>query len=249
MRVSLAKLFLIACIFSLSAQADEVNVAVAANFAAPMQDIAAAFTQETGHTTVLSFGATGAFYAQIKNGAPFHMLLAADQATPAKLESENLAVNDTRFTYAVGKLALWSKQAGLVDDNGDILRTGSFKRIAIANPKLAPYGAAAVETLTQLGLLERIRPKFVQGENIAQAYQFVATGNAPLGFVALSQIYKDGRVTEGSAWIVPVNMHPPLQQDAVTLLAGKDNSAAAALATYLRGEKAHNIICAYGYAC
>jgi molybdate transport system substrate-binding protein len=238
-----------ACGFAIAVNAAEVNVAVAANFTAPMQKIAVAFAQDTNHSAVLSFGATGALYAQIANGAPFQMLLAADNETPARLETDGRALSGTRFTYALGRLALWSRQPGLVDDEGEILRSGNIDRIALANPRLAPYGAATVETLSHLGLLERLRPKFVQGENIAQAYQFVATGNAALGFVALSQVYADGRVTEGSAWIVPDILHTPIQQDAVILNAGKDNPAAAALATYLRGEKAIGIICSYGYHC
>jgi len=245
----LSKLLLTACCFSCLTQAAEVNVAVAANFSGPMQKIAAAFAEDTGHLALLSFGATGNFYSQIRNGAPFEMLLAADETTPARLEREGLGLRGTRFTYAIGKLALWSKDPALVDSGGEILSTGNFDRLALANPKLAPYGAAAVETLAQLGLLERLQPKFVQGENIAQAYQFIATGNASLGFVSLSQIFVDGRVAEGSAWIVPANLHAPIQQDAVILTNGANNAAAAALATYLRGEKAHSIICSYGYDC
>ncbi len=229
-------------------QAAEVSVAVAANFTAPMQKIAAAFEQDSGHKVVLSFGATGKFYAQIRNGAPFQMLLAADDETPARLDKEGLTVPGSRFTYAIGKLVLWSAQAGLVDDQGAVLRTGSFERIAVADPKLAPYGAAAVEMLNRLGLLQTLLPRFVQGENIAQTYQFVATGNAALGFVALSQVMVDGRITKGSAWLVPAELHTPIRQDAVILNNAKDNAAAAALAAYLRSDKARAIIRAYGYA-
>lgn len=225
----------------------EVHVAVAANFSAPMQKIAAAFEQDTGHKATLSFGATGKFYAQIKNGAPFQVLLAADQETPQRLEAEGLSVKGSRFTYAVGTLVLWSKQATLVDDKGEVLRKGGFERIALADPKLAPYGAAAVETLKRLGLLTTLQPKFVQGENIAQTYQFVATENAALGFVALSQVFSEGRLNAGSAWIVPADLHAPLQQDALILAAGKDNAAAAALMQYLRGDKARAVMRAYGY--
>ncbi|MEA3394568.1 MAG: molybdate ABC transporter substrate-binding protein [Pseudomonadota bacterium] len=229
-------------------QAAEVSVAVAANFAAPMQKIAAAFEQDTGHKAILAFGSTGKFYAQIKNGAPFQMLLAADDETPARLDKEGLAVSGSRFTYATGKLVLWSAQAGLVDEKGEVLRTGQFERIAVADPKLAPYGAAAVETLTHLGLLKALQPRFVQGENIGQTYQFIATGNAALGFVALSQVMVDGRIARGSAWVVPAELHAPIRQDAVILGSGKDNPAAAALASYLRGDKARAIIRSYGYA-
>lgn len=227
--------------------AAEVTVAVAANFTAPMQKIAEAFAQETGHKAVLAFGATGKFYAQIKNGAPFQVLLAADNETPAKLEKEGFAVAGTRFTYATGRLVLWSAQPGLVDDKGDVLRTSQDGKVALADPKLAPYGAAAIETMTRLGLLERLQPRFVQGENIGQAYQFVATGNAPMGFVALSQVMADGRIDKGSAWVVPAKLHAPILQDAVLLNPGKDNLAALALTRYLRSEKTRAIILSYGY--
>ena len=217
------------------AHAAEVLVAVAANFTVPMQAIATEFEKDTSHKAVLSFGATGNFYAQIRNGAPFMLLLAADDETPARLESEGAAVPGTRFTYATGRLVLWSAQAGLVDAKGEILAKGGFDHLAIANPKLAPYGAAAMETLTKLKLLERLRPRFVQGDNIGQTFQFVATGSAPLGFVALSQVMVDGRIAKGSAWLVPASLHAPIRQDAVVLAPGKDSAAAAALAAYLRG--------------
>lgn len=231
-----------------AAHADTVSVAVAANFTAPMQKIAAEFAKDTGHKAELSFGATGKFYAQISNGAPFGILLAADDTTPAKIAREGKGVADSRFTYAVGKLVLWSKQDGYVDAQGAVLKTGKFQHVAIANPKLAPYGLAAEQTLTQLGLLEQIKPKFVQGENIGQTYQFAATGNAELGFVALSQVMEDGKIKSGSAWLVPSSMHEPIRQDAVVLNTAKDNAAAKALMDYLRGDKARAIITSYGYA-
>ena len=230
------------------AHAAEVQVAVAANFTAPMQKIAAAFESDTGHKALLAFGASGAFYAQIRNGAPFQMLLSADAETPARLEQQGLASAGTRFTYATGRLVLWSAQPGFVDDMGEVLARGTFERIALANPKLAPYGAAAIETLIALKQLERLQPRFVQGENIAQTYQFVGTGNAQLGFVALSQVMVDGRIAKGSAWVVPSSLHSPLRQDAVILAAGKDNAAAIALAAYLKGDKARAVIRSYGYA-
>jgi molybdate transport system substrate-binding protein len=230
-----------------AAQAAEVSVAVAANFMAPMQKIAAAFEQDTGHQAVLSFGATGNFYAQIKNGAPFQILLAADDETPLRLEKEGQGVAGSRFTYATGRLVLWSKQPGVVDDKGEVLKTGKFDKIALANPKLAPYGAAAIETLTRLGLLAHVQPRFVQGENIGQTYQFVATENAQIGFVALSQVMTDGRIAQGSAWIVPGNLHTPIRQDALLLNKGLGNPAATALLQYLRSDKARAIIKAYGY--
>ena len=231
-----------------AAHADTVSVAVAANFTAPMQKIAAEFAKDTGHKAELSFGATGKFYAQISNGAPFGVLLAADDTTPAKIAREGKGVADSRFTYAVGKLVLWSKQDGYVDAQGAVLKTGKFQHVAIANPKLAPYGLAAEQTLTQLGLLEQIKLKFVQGENIGQTYQFAATGNAELGFVALSQVMEDGKIKSGSAWLVPSSMHEPIRQDAIVLNTAKDNAAAKALMDYLRGDKARAIITSYGYA-
>lgn len=229
------------------AWAAQVRVAVAANFSAPMQKLAQAFEQETGHQALLSMGSTGGLYAQISHGAPFHLLMAADAEAPLKLEKEGLGVASSRFTYAVGTLVLWSKQPGLVADRGEVLRRGPFQKLAIANPKLAPYGAAAVQTLTQLGLWSGLQPKLVQGDNIAQTYQFVATENASLGFVALSQVMADGKMAPGSAWIVPSHLHVPLQQDAVLLSPGKDNPAAVALMGFLKGEKAKAIIRSFGY--
>ena len=234
-------------LFFAAAQAGEVTVAVAANFTAPMQKIAQAFEQDTGHKAQLAFGATGKFYAQIKNGAPFAVLLAADDETPARLEKESLAVAGSRFTYATGRLALWSKSPNLVDDKGEVLRSNSFIKIAMADPKLAPYGVAAMEVIQHLGVQANVVPKLVQGESIGQTYQFVSTENAQLGFVALSQISFDGRITQGSAWVVPQSMHTPLKQDAVLLNAGKDNAAAVALLKYLQADKAIAIVRSYGY--
>jgi molybdate transport system substrate-binding protein len=240
-------------LFFVAAQAGDVTVAVAANFTAPMQKIAKAFEQDTGHKAQLAFGATGKFYAQIKNGAPFAVLLAADDETPARLEKDGLAIAGTRFTYATGRLALWSKQANVVDDKGEVLRSNSLNKIgihkiAIADPKLAPYGIAAMEVIHKLGVQGSVIPKLVQGESIGQTYQFVSTENAQLGFVALSQISLDGRITQGSAWVVPQHLHTPLKQDAVLLNAGKDNAAAQALLKYLQGDTAKAIITRYGYA-
>ena len=234
-------------LFFVAAQAGEVTVAVAANFTAPMQKIAQAFEQDTGHKAQLAFGATGKFYAQIKNGAPFAVLLAADDETPARLEKEGLAVAGTRLTYATGRLALWSKQANVVDDKGEVLRSNSFNKLAIADPKFAPYGVAAMEVIQHLGVQANVVPKLVQGESIGQTYQFVSTENAQLGFVALSQISFDGRISQGSAWVVPQSMHTPLKQDAVLLNAGKDNAAAVALLKYLQADKAIAIVRSYGY--
>ena len=234
-------------LFSVSAHAAEVSVAVAANFTAPMKAIAAEFAQDTGHVAKPAFGATGKFYAQIKNGAPFQMLLSADDETPAKLAMEGYADPASRFTYAIGTLVLWSAQPGFVDAKAEVLKRGQFNKLALANPKLAPYGKAAIEVLTGMGLLDTLAPKFVQGENIAQTWQFASTGNAELGFVALSQVMKDGRIGSGSGWIVPAKLHTPIRQDAVILAAGKGNPAAEALMKYLKSDKAKTIIKAYGY--
>jgi molybdate transport system substrate-binding protein len=232
---------------SAAAFADEVQVAVAANFTAPMKLIAADFEKDTGHKAVLSFGATGKFYAQISNGAPFDVFLSADDETPAKLEKEGGAVHGSRFTYATGKLVLWSAQPGVVDPQGDVLRKNGFKKLAIAAPKLAPYGSAAVETMTRLGLMASLEPKLVTGESIGQAYGFVSTGNAELGFVALSQVYEDGKLKSGSAWIVPENLHRAIRQDAVLLIKAKDNKAALMLMAFLKTEKAKAVIRSFGY--
>ena len=230
-----------------SSHAAEVSVAVAANFTAPMQKIALAFAQDTGHKARLAFGSTGSLYAQIKNGAPFDLLLAADDETPERLEKEGLGVVGTRFTYAIGKLVLWSKNATLVDAQGEVLRTGIFDKLAIANPKTAPYGAAALQTLTALGMAQGLQARLVQGESVGQALQFVSSGNAALGFVALSQVFVDGKVSQGSAWVVPETLYEPLQQDAVLLIGAKNKPAALALLHYLRSERAHAILKSYGY--
>lgn len=238
---------LIAVFTSSGALADEVQVAVAANFTAPIQAIAADFEKDTGHKLVAAYGATGQFYTQIKNGAPFEVFLAADDTTPEKLEKEGDTVKGSRFTYAVGTLALWSAKEGYVDGKGEVLLKNQYQHLSIANPKAAPYGLAATQVLAKLKLTEATQAKLVEGQNITQAYQFVSTGNAELGFVALSQIYKDGKVSSGSAWVVPADMHDPIKQDAVILNKGKDNPAAKALVEYLKGPKAAAVIKSYGY--
>ncbi len=210
-----------------SAQADEVQVAVAANFTAPIQAIASDFEKDTGHKLVAAYGATGQFYA--------------------KLEKEGEIVTGSRFTYAIGTLALWSAKDGYVDAKGQVLKDNHYQHLSIADPKAAPYGLAATQVLAKLGLTDKVKDKLVTGQNITQAYQFISTGNAELGFVALSQIYKDGKVTSGSAWIVPADMHEAIKQDAVILNKGKDNAAAKALVEYLKGPKAAAIIKSYGY--
>lgn len=232
---------------SFAAVAAEVSVAVAANFTLPAQKIAQAFEKETGHTARLAFASTGRFHTQIANGAPFEVLLAADAETPRQLEMQGLALAGSGFTYAVGRLVLWSPNAALVDAKGDVLRSGNFGKIAIADPKLAPYGAAALQTMSRLEVWGRLKPKLVQGESIAQAYQFVASENAQLGFVAMSQVFAIGRLTRGSAWVVPQDFHKPILQDAVLLTKGRSNPAAAAFLVFLRGAKARDTILAFGY--
>jgi molybdate transport system substrate-binding protein len=240
-------LFLVLLCCAGASRADQVQVAVAANFTAPAKLIAAEFEKDSGHKAALSFGATGKFYAQIRNGAPFEVLLAADDTTPAKLETEGATVTGSRYTYATGRLALWSAKAAYVDARGEVLKQGGFRNLAIANPRLAPYGAAAIEALTALKLLDAVQPRFVQGENIAQTHQFVASGNAELGFVALSQVMKDGRIGEGSAWIVPADLHKPIRQDAVLLNKGRGRPAAEAWLGFLKSDKAKTILKSFGY--
>ena len=222
-------------------------MAVAANFSAPMKVIAQAFERETGHKAVLSFGATGQLYAQIRNGAPFSILLAADELTPAKIEKEGLGVTGTTFTYAIGQLVLWSKNPGRVDEQGEILKKGGFTKLAIANPKLAPYGAAAIEVLNHLGVMHQVKPKIVEGANIAQTFQFVFSENAELGFVALSQVYENGKLKQGSGWLVPKSLYSPIKQDAILLNLGRNNPAALALMQYLQSDAAKRVIQNFGY--
>jgi len=227
--------------------ADDVRVAVSANFTAPFQAMAPEFEKATGHRLVAVFGATGAFYAQIVNGAPFEVLLAADDKTPAQLETEGRAVPGSRFTYAIGKLVLWSARPGTVDDRGEVLRGNSFEHIALADPKIAPYGAAAVEAMKALGVYEALQAKIVQGESISQTYQFVASGNAAIGFVALSQVSRKGAIISGSAWIVPPERYSPIRQDAVLLAKGRGRPGAEALMHYLASESIRPLLSAYGY--
>jgi molybdate transport system substrate-binding protein len=243
----LLRILLATVICASLAHADEVSVAVAANFTGPMEKIAPAFEKATGHKASVAYGTVGKFYAQIKNGAPFDVLISADDETPIRLEKDGLALVPSRFTYAIGKLVLWSAKPGLVDDKGEVLKRGDFKHLAIANPKVAVYGAAAMEAMKKLGVDNTLEPKLVLGESITQAYQFTASGNAELGFVALSQIYKDGQYASGSYWLVPPALYPQIRQDAVLLTRGKDNAAAAALLNYLKSDAAKQVIRAHGY--
>jgi molybdate transport system substrate-binding protein len=237
---------LLLCLSTTAFASDKtVHVAVAANFAGPLKKIAADFEQQHKTRVVISSGATGKFYAQIKSGAPFDVLLAADDQTPRRLEEEGFAVKGSRFTYAIGQLALWTARPN-VRVNEQSLHDAK-ERLAIANPKVAPYGRAAMEVVRQLKLEQALTARLVQGESIAQAYQFVATGNAAFGFVALSQISEAGRVTSGSAWIIPSTMHQPIRQDAVLLKRAATNQAAGAFLQYLRSEPIQQMIQGYGY--
>ena len=230
-----------------AAHGENIHVAVAANFTAAMKDIAAQFEKSSEHKINLSFGSSGKIFAQIQNGAPFQVFFSADQAKPEALEKTGLTVPGSRFTYAIGVLALWSAKPDFVNDDASRLKNGDFNKLALANPKLAPYGAAAMEALENLKLKQATEPKWVQGENIVQTYQFVATGNAELGFVALSQIMDKRHIKGGSSWIIPSNLYNPIRQDAVLLKSAKDNTAANALLEYLRSSEARAIIHSYGY--
>lgn len=227
--------------------AETVLVAVASNFTKPMTEIAAEFEKATGHSAKLAFGSSGKFVSQLENGAPFEVFLSADDEKPLKLEQAGLTVPGTRFTYALGTLVLWSAKPGYVDGQGKILATGGFKHLALADPKLAPYGAAAMEVLKGLNLQSKLQPLLVQGENISQAHQFVSTGNAELGFLALSQVIENGKIAAGSGWIIPDNLYTPIKQSAVLMAQGAENPAAPALLDYLKSAPAMAIIEKYGY--
>nr|WP_244489325.1 molybdate ABC transporter substrate-binding protein [Aureimonas altamirensis] len=229
---------------TVTAQAKTVNVAVAANFTDAANEIAAAFADATEHDAVLSFGATGQFYAQITQGAPFQVFLAADDERTALAVREGYGVDGTVFTYAIGQLVLYSAEAGKVT-GPETLRAGNFQQIAIANPETAPYGAAAVETMKALEVYDSLTSKIVQGQSIGQAYQFVETGNAEVGFVALGQV---SQTDAGSRWVVPQDLYRPIRQDAVLLKTGEDNPAALAFLDFLKGEEAGAIIRKFGYA-
>lgn len=226
------------------ALAAETKVAVAANFTEPAKVIAARFKARTGYDAVLSFGSSGQFYTQIANGAPYEVFLSADVERAQKAEAEGLAVAGSRFTYATGRLVLFSKTAGLVDGRGAVLAKGGFDKLAIADAKAAPYGQAAIETLNKLKLYDALKPKIVTGGSITQAYQFVQTGATEIGFVALSQVVDE---RGGSRWIVPAANHTPIEQQAVLLKAGANNAAAKAFLTFLKSAEAKAIIRRYGY--
>jgi molybdate transport system substrate-binding protein len=243
-RVQIAGLAAAGLLAARPALAAETQVAVAANFSEPAKEIAAAFRATSGHTAALSFGASGQFYAQLAHGAPYEVFLSADAERPLLAERYGLAVPGTRFTYAVGRLVLYSRTPGLVDGAGAVLRKNGFGKLAIADPGSAPYGAAAVQTLRKLGVYERLKPKIVTGTSIAQTYQFVETGAAELGFVALSQVIG---AAGGSKWVAPAAAHAPIEQQAVLLKTGQANPAARAFLAFLKGPQAKAIIRKYGY--
>ena len=231
---------------SLAARADEIHVAVAINFAAPVQAIVSRFSETTGNRVVPVFGSTGKHYAQIKSGAPFAAFLAADARRPALLEEEGVAVAGSRFTYAVGRIVLWSPREDYVDAEGRVLVDGDFRHLAIANPVLAPYGRAAQEVLQVRGLWERLqRGRLVRGEDIGQTFQFVQSGNAELGFVAYSQVKRPEQALAGSWWEVPQALYQPIEQQAVLL---QEDPTARAFLAFLRGDEARAIVADYGYA-
>ena len=238
---------ILAMVFTIFGTADalagKVRVAAAANFEMAARDIGRAFEAATAHSAVFSFGSTGQLYAQIAQSAPFDIFLAADQARAQQAIDGGFAVPDSRFTYATGRLALFSRLPGLVMDE-QALRSIPVDRVAVANPATAPYGAAAIQAMRALGVYAQLRTKIVQGANIAQTYQFVATGNADVGFVALSQVKG---VANGSKWLVPVEFHQPIAQDAVLLLRGAGNVAVHAFLSFLRGQEARRIKEKYGY--
>jgi len=244
----LAKAFAgLALLWSGSAQSATVLVAVASNFNEAFAELSNDFTATTGHVLKHSTAATGVLRAQIRGGAPFEVLLAADAETPVQLVVDGLAVESHRLTYAFGRLVLWSAKRGFVDDEGAVLTRGGFSHIAIANPKVAPYGRAAVEAMASMNLSTQLAGKLVTGQSIAQAYGYVATGNAELGFVAWSQIAKQGPDVQGSHWMVPPSFYAEIRQDAVLLKVGKGNLAALAFMDYLKSESARRIIRAHGY--
>ena len=226
-----------------AASAADVQVAVAANFTEPAKEIAAAFEARTHDHVALSFGSSGQFYTQIAHGAPFEVMLSADADRPERIEKENLGVAGTRFTYATGKLVLWSATAGLVDSRGAVLKGGKFEKLSIADPETAPYGVAAVQTMQKLGVYDALQPKIVKGTSITQAYQFVKSGAAELGFVALSQVVAD---PSGSRWLVPESDHAPIDQQAILLMPGANDPAAKAFLAFLKGGQARAIIKRYG---
>ncbi len=227
--------------------AGEVNIAVAADFSAPIERIVALFQKESGHTVKVSSGASGKLYTQIRAGTSLDVLLSADETIPKRLIQEGHAVGNSRFVYAIGKLVLWSAQPGFVDAKGAVLNKGNFTKLAIADTKIEPYGLAAKETLEKLIMWNAMQEKLIKGESVAQTYQLAATENAELAFISLSQIMRDGKITEGSWWLVPSELHNPIRQGAVLLAGAKDKIAAQAFLEFLKSNKALAIIRSFGY--
>ena len=220
---------------------------MAANFAAPMERIAALFQKESGHSIKTKPAASGKLYTQIKGGAPFDVFLSADEELPKRLLQEGLAIAGSRFVYATGRLVLWSVQPGLVDDKGAVLNAGKFEKLAYANPVLSPYGAATKETLTKLTMWNAMQKKLKKGEDVTQAYQLAATENADMAFIALSQVMHDGKVTAGSWWLVPAELHNPIRQSAVLLSGSKEQAATKTFLVFLKNDKAKAVMRGFGY--
>ncbi len=227
--------------------ADQINIAVASNFSEPIKQIAHQFELQFKTKVVISSSGTGALVNQIKNGAPFEILLSADQTTPTELAKDGYAISNSQFTYAQGKLVLWSSQKNLIQNNPSILKSNHYKFLAIANPKLAPYGIAAINTINKLGIMNIIKQKIIMGDNINSTYQYIATGNAELGFIALSQIMKNGNINNGSYWIVPASIIPPIKQDAIILAKGAKNLHIIQFLNFIKSEKIQSLIKNYGY--
>ncbi|MBO1254205.1 molybdate ABC transporter substrate-binding protein [Alteromonas sp. 5E99-2] len=228
------------------AKAEQTHIAVASNFVKPMKALIKKFEQENDHTIQVSFASSGKLYSQIRNGAPYHLFFSADQEKPNQLVTDNLASADKVFTYAYGKLVLWSNDPNLIQDNETLL-TDNFYKIAIANPKLAPFGVAAQQTIESLELTSQLTPKIVRAENVAQAHQFISTGNAELGFIAMGQVFADNHLVTGSVWVVPSNLYEPIQQSGVLLTAAENNVAARAFMLFLQSNEAKHIIQGFGF--
>jgi molybdate transport system substrate-binding protein len=247
LRGSIATVLALCGLLSSPVWAGEVSVAVASDFAATMGRLVPLFQKESGHTVKVSTGASGKLYAQIRGGAAFDVFLSADEEMPKQLMQDGFAVGGSRFVYATGRLVLWSDQPDFVDEKAAVLNKGNFSMLAIANPRFSPYGVAAKETLTKLTMWNSIQEKLTKGENVTQTYQLAATEKADLAFIALSQVMHDGKVTAGSWWIVPPEMHKPIRQSAVLLTKAKDPTAAKAFLSFLKSEKARAVMRGFGY--
>jgi len=239
--------FILLSAITLSAVAKPVHIAVAANFSNTMQRLVTEFEKTSDYQISVSFGSSGKFYAQIKQGAPYELFFSADQVKPDALQTDGLVITASRFTYAIGRLAVWSARPDFVNKIEANLKHGAFNKLAIANPKLAPYGSATLEVLKHLGLIDVTRAKWVLGENIAQTYQFVSTGNADLGFIALSQLLGTNKAQHGSYWLVPDTMHHAIRQDVVLLRSAAKSQGAKAFLDFMHTDMARNIVTEFGY--